>query len=287
MKMRKPIYNIHTHIFTIDHVPNKFGKRLMPLGLHHLITMRFIKWYYKKFTSRGNYRFKVFKNRLTTLRYKLLDFMKWTVVLQLINMLILFLFRWVFKILTNFFRVDFVFSKATRETVKRFLTLGRYSLYQDQSKIFDLLTKSYDSNTRFVVLSMDMDYMEADKPTLPYMKQLEELRIIKQRKKDRILPFLFLDPRRIAATKHELKNHNYENYAKHLLHTLQFDGIKLYPALGYYPFDKNLLEMYRFAQENEIPIITHCIEGTVFIEGQKSLSGQVIPFSNTIKREGN
>ncbi|PKP14181.1 MAG: hypothetical protein CVU07_14605, partial [Bacteroidetes bacterium HGW-Bacteroidetes-23] len=69
--------------------------------------------------------------------------------------------RWVISIMTNFFRVDFIFSKATRETVKRFLTLGRYSLYHDQSKIFDLLTKSYDANTRFVVLSMDMDYMEA------------------------------------------------------------------------------------------------------------------------------
>lgn len=270
MNMRKPIYNIHTHIFTIDHVPNKFGRRLMPLGLHHLITMRFVKWYCTSFTSRGNYKFKVFKNRVTAFRYMLLDFMKWTVVLQLINKLVLFVFRWVFKILTNFFRVDFVFSKATRETVKRFLTLGRYSLYHDQSKIFDLLTKSYDSNTHFVVLSMDMDYMEAGKPTVPYLEQLEELRVIKQRKKNTFLPFLFLDPRRVEATQNELKNQNYENYAKHLLHTQQFDGIKLYPALGYYPFDNHLVEMYKFALEHEIPIIiTHCIEGTVFYRGDK------------------
>jgi len=87
------------------------------------------------------------------------------------------------------------------------------------------------------------------------------------RKQNHLLPFLFLDPRRIAATRNNTSKHkNYENYAKHLLRSQQFDGIKLYPALGYYPFDKNLIEMYLFAQENEIPIITHCIEGTVFIE---------------------
>src|SRR5690606_23918906 len=82
-------------------------------------------------------------------------------------------------------------------------------------------------------------------------------------------PFLFLDPRRIAATRNEEKHKNYENYAKHLLHSQQCDGIKLYPALGYYPFDKDLIAMYLFAQENEIPIIIHCIEGTVFYRGKK------------------
>jgi len=286
MKIRKPIYNVHTHIFTIDHVPNKFGRRLMPLGLHHIITMRFVKWYYKNFTSRGNYDFRVFKNKLDTIRYLLLDFMKWTIVLHLINKFIIFILRWIFSILTNFFRVDFIFSKATRETVKRFLTLGRYSLYHDQSKIFDLLTKSYDANTRFVVLSMDMDYMEAGEPTIPYLDQLEELRIIKQRKKDKFLPFLFLDPRRIEATKNHLKNHNYENFAKHLLHTQQFDGIKLYPALGYYPFDKNLIEMYRFAQENEIPIMTHCIAGTVFFRGDKKTEWSSHPILKYNKKGG-
>lgn len=282
----KKLYNCHTHIFTIDHVPNKFGKRLLPMGLYHILTMRFVKWYYKHFTSRGNYRYKIFKNRLDSFRYAFLDFMKWTIVLQLLNKLVLFLFRWVFSILTNFFKVDFVFSKATREIVERFLTLGRYSLYHDQSTIFNLLARSYDSQSCFVVLSMDMDYMEAGAPTVSYLDQLEELRRIKKTKEDKFLPFIFLDPRRIEATKTALGNGNFGIYAKHLLQTQQFDGIKLYPALGYYPFDRSLIDMYEFAQERQIPIITHCIEGTVFYRGSKKGEWNHHPILKYNKKDG-
>lgn len=241
---KQKVYNCHTHIFTIDHVPNKFGKKLMPLGLHHLITMKLVKWYYSNFTSRGNYDYRVFKNKLDTIKYAIKEFFKKTIIFHLFFLVLFFFLRWFFKILTNFIRVDFVFSKATRETAKRFLTLGRYSLYQKQSKIFDLLAKSYDYDTSFVVLSMDMDYMEASAPMVPYLQQLEELKRIKQQKGDKIFPFLFLDPRRIQATQGLKKYDNYENYAKHLLDSHYFNGIKMYPALGYYPFDKNLISMY-------------------------------------------
>lgn len=284
--MLKMKYNTHTHIFTIDHVPNKFGKKLMPLGLYHVITMRVVKWYYSNFTSRGNYKYKVFLNKLNTIRYLWIDFMKWTIILNLINKLIFFFLGWFFGILTNFIRIDFIFSKSTRETVKRFLTLGRYSLYLEQSKIFDLLSKSYDNDTQFVVLAMDMDYMEAGKPAIPYMEQLEDLKRIKQRKKDKIHPFLFLDPRRIAATKEKNRHDNYENYAKHLLNSGLFAGIKMYPALGYYPFDKELIEMYKFALQHQIPIITHCIEGTVFYRGTKKKEWNQHPILKYNKKDG-
>jgi len=112
------------------------------------------------------------------------------------------------------------------------------------------------------------------------------LRCLKLRKQENLLPFLFLDPRRIAATRNEVKHKNYENYAKHLLHSQQFDGIKLYPALGYYPFDKDLIEMYLFAQENEIPIITHCIEGTVFYRGKKKQEWNQHPILKYNKKDG-
>lgn len=283
---KKKVYNCHTHIFTIDHVPNKFGKKLMPLGLHHLITMKLVKWYYSKFTSRGNYKYKVFRNKLDTIKYAIKEFFKKTVVIHLFFLILFFFLRWFFKILTNFFRIDFVFSKSTRETAKRFLTLGRYSLYKTQSKIFDLLSKSYDYDTSFVVLSMDMDYMGASKPMIPYLEQLEELKRIKQKKGDKILPFLFLDPRRIKETKGLKKYDNYENYAKHLLDSQYFNGIKMYPALGYYPFDKSLIPMYKFAVERNIPIITHCIEGTVFYRGKKEKEWNQHPILKYNKGQG-
>ena len=281
------IYNTHTHIFTIDHVPNKFGKKLLPLGLHHLITMRLVKWYYSNFTSRGNYKYKVLKNKIDSLKYEIKEFFKKTIVIHLFLSIVFFFARWIFKIFINFFRVDFIFSKSTRETINRFLTLGRYSLYKTQSKIFDLLSKSYDSNTSFVVLSMDMDYMDASNPGISYMDQLEDLKQLKQKKGDKMLPFLFLDPRRIKQTKHLKKYENYENYAKHLLDSQCFSGIKMYPALGYYPFDKELISMYKFAVERNIPIVSHCIEGTVFYRGKKEKEWNAHPVLKYNAKEGN
>jgi uncharacterized protein len=37
-----------------------------------------------------------------------------------------------------------------------------------------------------------------------------------------------------------------------------FAGIKLYPALGFFPFDSRLNELYEYAQANRIPVMAHC-----------------------------
>lgn len=50
---KKPFYNCHTHTFTIDHVPNRFGKKLLPF-LYKIITIRVIKWYYPHFPVQTN-----------------------------------------------------------------------------------------------------------------------------------------------------------------------------------------------------------------------------------------
>ena len=116
---------------------------------------------------------------------------------------------------------------------------------------------------------MDMDYMDAGKPIANYQKQLDELLKVTRNNKSSLLPFVFLDPRRIKDTC-DLKGMDcYESYVKRNLSKKVFYGIKMYPALGYYPFDKSLIETYKFLQEHKIPIITHCIEGTVFYRGKK------------------
>ena len=43
-----------------------------------------------------------------------------------------------------------------------------------------------------------------------------------------------------------------------------FQGIKLYPAVGYFPFDKRLKDIYQFAIEHDVPLLTHCILGDVY-----------------------
>lgn len=263
------IFNCHTHIFTIEHVPNEFGRTFLPRFLSKIFTIKLVKWYYCNFTSRGNYNYKKFRHALRKTKYGIITFFKWTFLLYWVFLSINFVLKWAFKIVTNFFTIDYFFSKELKQITNRFLTLGRYSLnYKTQSKIYDLLEKTYAKGTKIVVLSMDMDYMEAGKPQTPYLEQLQALKIVKQANPD-LLPFIFLDPRRIEETKQSEGKKNYATFLKSELQKGNFNGIKLYPALGYYPFDKNLIESYLFAQEHQIPITTHCIEGTVFYRGKK------------------
>ena len=49
----------------------------------------------------------------------------------------------------------------------------------------------------------------------------------------------------------------------------KFSGFKIYPALGYYPFDEHLLPLWRYASENNIPIMSHCVMGVIYYRGKK------------------
>ncbi len=277
------VFNCHTHTFTIDHVPNQFGKQLIPL-LYQVVTMKVVKWYYLNLTYRNN-TYKRFTHTYKKVRNLFLDILKFTVVLYWLYTLILFFFHWFFKMLVNILALSNLFSQQSKEAYRRFRTLGRYATYskQGQSKVFDLLEKTYDSNTKFVVLPMDMDYMEAGKPIANYMQQLDELLHITTNNPN-LLPFVFVDPRRISDTYFNTMEFSYEKYVKRNLSKQNFHGIKLYPALGYYPFDKNLIETYKFAQANQIPIITHCIEGTVFYRGKKKKDWNYHPILKYTKK---
>src|SRR6202008_4310037 len=45
-------------------------------------------------------------------------------------------------------------------------------------------------------------------------------------------------------------------------------GLKMYPPLGYYPFDARLSGIFAYAEKNQIPITTHCARGGVFYKGE-------------------
>jgi len=263
------IINCHTHIFTIDHVPNEFSKSLLPWPFYKIFTIGLIKWYYKNFTIRGSVRYRSFIHRRDNLFYKIRDILKVTLVLWWAYLLVSLIAKWLFRILINFLKLDVLFSPEIKGLIDRFITLARYSIqYKNQSSIYNFLKKNYPTDTGFVVLSMDMEYMGAGKSRVSYLNQIEELKEIKNRKPE-MFPFIFMDPRRIKNTGSLKGKDNYTILMKSLLSRQLFNGIKMYPALGYYPFDKELIPMYEYVQEHEIPIITHCIKGTVFYRGKK------------------
>ncbi|MFD2562407.1 hypothetical protein [Aquimarina rubra] len=179
-------------------------------------------------------------------------------------------------------------GKMTKDLLERYLLLGRFTLYKNQSKIFSSMKEQYAPGTKFIVLPMDMEYMGAGKlkPENSYRYQMEELAAIKESSsnKDAFLPFVFAEPRRIKEEKDHLK-YTSENgkvtlldcFIKQYIEEKKFEGFKIYPALGYYPFDEALLPLWKYAADNGIPIMTHCIKGTIFYRGTKKKEWEAHP----------
>ena len=195
-------------------------------------------------------------------------------------------------------------GKTFMHLMNRYVQIGMFSKYREQKGIYDKLKKQYPVDSEFVGLPMDMEFMGAGKVkrvydfntrkfiNVPKLKtsgkrdeyfaihhQMEGLLKIKKRPKDidSFHPFVFADPRRMQDSKYfdytvatdgtvELvKGCLMQQY----LEEHQFAGIKMYPALGYYPFNEWLLPLWKYCIQKDLPIMTHCIKGTIFYRGKK------------------
>ncbi|MBX2815112.1 MAG: amidohydrolase [Saprospiraceae bacterium] len=166
----------------------------------------------------------------------------------------------------------------------RYKNIIRFATYKNQAGVFDRLHKMYPPLSKMVVLPMDMEFMGAGAPQRSYLQQLEDLHglAIGKTRRDVLVPFLFVDPRRIRHDR-KIKTSNpffdweVQNGKVCLKPCLVkkyleddnggrgvFKGIKIYPALGYYPFDEDLLPLWLYCQDHEIPITTHCIMGSIY-----------------------
>jgi predicted TIM-barrel fold metal-dependent hydrolase len=154
-------------------------------------------------------------------------------------------FRWLLRRLLPFTKND---------ALDRLAVFAQAAVHKNQSQILTAMMGFYPEQTRFGVLSMDFDYMmDPERPRDQFLPQVEELARVKQDFGGLVLPFLAVDPRRPGLL--DLV----EEY------TLRrgFCGLKLYPPLGFFPFDERLKPVYRFAQERGIPLISHCSKGGI------------------------
>ena len=185
-----------------------------------------------------------------------------------------------FFILRSIWRfLNFLPGKNTKELLGRYVLLGRYALYQNQTATFTKLKGQYPPGSRFVILPMDMKYMKAGnlKPEGKYKEQMAELVKMKNSRSGKLIdPFVFIDPRRIEKQKgfldysiHGGKVSLEKCEVQEYIEDHKFGGFKIYPALGYYPFDEALLPLWKYAADEKIPIMTHCIRGTIFYRGSK------------------
>lgn len=172
---------------------------------------------------------------------------------------------------------------------RRYMLIGRFSFYNHQARIFARLRAQYPSDSGFVVLPMDMEYMGAGtlKKEHSYRQQMKVLAAIKNKSAyaPYIYPFVFADPRRINQEGSAyfawkaVEGRVVLDYCfiQEYIEQHRFSGFKIYPALGYYPFDEALLPLWKYAADQALPIITHCIRGTIFYRGRKEKAWDIHP----------
>ncbi len=103
-------------------------------------------------------------------------------------------------------------------------------------------------NTIFAAIALDLEQAIDDKVKKNYEVQLQQTAQIRDNYPQIILPFFELNPTR----------KNWLKILETALVKYKFFGIKLYPAFGYLPSHPNLMKVYEFCQDKNIPIITHC-----------------------------
>ena len=147
---------------------------------------------------------------------------------------------------------------SDRDLLDRYVRFINITYRKSQQGVFELLMGFYPAQTKFVVLPMDMAYMGAGKIEQSLEAQHQALAEIKQDYPDRILPFVAVDPRRPEI----------QTKVVDLIENHGFAGVKLYPPLGYYPFDDRLRPIYAYAEANRVPVLTHCSRGGVYYRGK-------------------
>ena len=163
------------------------------------------------------------------------------------------------------------------ELLKRYLNIVRFANYRDQWRVYDRLVKQYPPGSQMIVLPMDMAFMKAGPPRREYGEQLKALAEIKKKHEGKIHPFLFVDPRRTEAggkpffiyEASEGKITLGDCCIRDYMEGQSFSGFKIYPALGYFPFDVRLLPLWKYAADRGIPLMTHCIRGVIYYRGRK------------------
>ncbi len=168
-------------------------------------------------------------------------------------------------------------KKDTAILIKKFSQFLKIGDLKSQLDIFLLLQNFYPQGTKFCVLSMDMEFMGAGNVKKNFVQQLDEISIIKKNPlyKDVILPFIFIHPER----KYLL------DLVKRYVEEENFTGLKMYPPLGYYPFDERLDQVFLYAEKNAIPITSHCARGGVFYKGKITSEMRKHPITGILHSE--
>lgn len=175
------------------------------------------------------------------------------------------------------------------ERLANYATLGSKSTKEILQHVFEF----YPDDTTFGVLAMDMAFMGAGKVTQPYYEQLENLSAEVGKYSQTILPFICVDPRRkkkgknLQINEHGDKKDSLLDFVSYWIEEKNFVGIKIYPPLGYFPWDSSLIPIYEYAVKNKIPIIAHCAPGIINSkESKRELRKRILEHKDLLEKYG-
>jgi len=158
--------------------------------------------------------------------------------------------------------------KGTTAKAIAFLAIG---VKKTQDMVFVDLLANYPTgdDVKCIILPLDFTHMGAGPLRVPYAQQLEDLFEVQMKYPNQCFPFVAIDPR--SGTSGENRD-----FVKRYIDR-GFSGIKIYPALGYFAFDEAMFDVYKYAQENNIPLMTHCSSGGINYVGDTAPQSFVKP----------
>ena len=182
-----------------------------------------------------------------------------------------------------------LFGMATKEKLKDW----EESLTKDVETIASDLVHTWEDIDLYVPLMIDYEYWFKNTLDNKLEDQIKLVRQIVRAHQGRIHPFVPFDPARELVYQvgmnnpdGQLEKYGSLNMVKHAIEEGGFIGVKLYNSLGYRPsnnkkvedhrmlmairnekmqylfggeeYDRVLSDLYRYCEENEVPITTHC-----------------------------
>lgn len=155
-------------------------------------------------------------------------------------------------------------SPEMREQIKRLGRMADAGRKPNQHAVLRDLRKQYPDSTKFVVLPMDIGapagYKEPEKSLKDQHNALAEL-ANSDDFRDFLIPFATVHPDRDGAL----------DEVKRCVEDLNFQGLKIYPRLGFRPDHPVLIKIYEYLSglDRPLPVMSHCSTGGVYAKGMR------------------
>ncbi|MFN3557413.1 MAG: amidohydrolase family protein [Bacteroidales bacterium] len=161
---------------------------------------------------------------------------------------------------------------SSNDQFDKYVRFAEVSKFESQEAIFLNCAQHYPRETKFIVMAIDMAFMDAGKVPRNYLAQLQELSALALKYPDNIIPFIHIDPRRLdymGLLKHATTDTGNTLFQGHKC--TGFKGVKLYPPLGHFADDPRLTPVYEFCNTHKLPIIAHGgPESPTYFRGSRS-----------------